>query len=342
MQINRRTFLLSAVAAAACSRRGESSPLEKAVQYLCAQQADDGGFHSATYGLLRSGQSLTPFILDTLLDLPDALVPRKRAVVDRGIEFIKRNTNGDGALGRMDETVDDYPNYATALAVNVLVKAGQKSDANRMVAHLRVQQFTEVNGWLPNYAPYGAWGMGGPIHKPPDTGHVDLSMTRYVMEALRLAGAAHTDPAIEKALMYVSRSQNPDGGFFFSNVNPDINKAGESNGAFLSYGTPTADGLLALRAAGVPEHDDRIVKAIAWLKQHHVPDRAPGFEGTARAAWGAGLRFYYAGVISQAALGLKVLLPPQAPDGSFRNSNTMVKEDDPLIATTLAIHALRV
>jgi hypothetical protein len=343
VRISRRTFLLTAVAASACACRGSGSSLQRAAEYLWAQQADDGGFHSATYGLLRSGQSLTPFVLDTLLTVPESVMPGRPAAVDRALEFIRKHTNVDGALGQMDETAADYPNYATALAVSVFVKAarnGRRQDIMPMVAHLLLQQFTEAHGWKPNYAPYGAWGMGGPVYEPPDTGHVDLSMTRYVLEALRQAGLTSNDPAIAKALVYINRSQNNDGGFYFSAVNPDINKAGEVNGNFISYGTATADGLLALRAAGVPENDERIVKAIAWLKNHHRPERAPGFEGTAREAWGNGLRFYYASAISKCALGLPVTLPPQAADGSFANENKMVKEDDPLIATTFAIHVL--
>jgi hypothetical protein len=52
------------------------------------------------------------------------------------------------------------------------------------------------------------------------------------------------------------------------------------------------------------------------------------------------LRFYYASVISKTSLGLPVTLPPQDEDGSFRNPNKMVKEDDPLIATTFAVQVL--
>jgi len=343
VQINRRTFLLTAAAAAACSRRGNSGPLQKAAQFLWAQQAEDGGFHSSTYGLLRSGQSLTPFVIDALLTVPASSMPVDQAAVDRALAFINKNTNADGALGRMDETAEDYPNYATSLAVAAIVKAGRagpEREISPMVAHLRAQQFTETNGWKREDSPYGAWGMGGPIQRPPDAGHVDLSMTRCVLEALRLAGVVPSDPAITKALVYLERSQNSDGGFYFSTVNPEINKAGEANGSFVSYGTATADGLLALRAAGIPDHDSRTVKAIAWLRDHHQPERAPGFDGTARESWGSGLRFYYAGVISRTALGLPVTLPAQAADGSFRNENKMVKEDDPLIATAFAIHAL--
>src|SRR5213593_2167695 len=161
-QISRRTFLLTAAAAAACSRRENSSPLQRAAQYLWAQQAEDGGFHSATYGLLRSGQSLTPFVLDALLGVSEKVSPANPAGIDRALEFITKHTNAEGALGLMDETAADYPNYATALAVAVAFKArrnGVHLDVQPMVTELLDQQFIETNGWTPGEAVYGAWGM---------------------------------------------------------------------------------------------------------------------------------------------------------------------------------------
>jgi hypothetical protein len=318
--------------------------LRRAAQYLWAQQSEDGGFHSTTYGLLRSGQSLTPFVLLALLDVPDGASLQPRGAVERALTFIKANTNADGALGQMDASAADYPNYATALAVSTLVKArspGYERVIEPMVAQLRAQQFTEANGWTPQDASYGGWGMGGPIHHPPEAGHVDLSMTRYVIEALQLSGAPASDAVMVRALVYLERSQNPDGGFYFSQVNPEINKAGKSSdGRFASYGTVTADGVLALRAAGIPDTDPRITKAIVWLNRHHQPDRAPGFEQGTDRPWDSGLRFYYAHAISRVLPHLPVELPPQAPDGSFRNSNNLVKEDDPLIATAFALYVM--
>jgi squalene-hopene/tetraprenyl-beta-curcumene cyclase len=321
----------------------DSGPLDKAMDYLWAQQSEDGGFHSATYGLLRSGQSLTPFVLNAMLSLPDWTDRAKPAALNRALEFLKRNTNEDGEIGLMDQTAADYPNYATALTVTAMIKAGRSSSDSyigRMVRHLLAQQFSEANDWRAEDAPYGAWGMGGPVHRRPDTGHVDLSMTRCVLEALQAAGVSSTDPAVARALVYLKRSQNLDGGFFFSAVNPEINKAGGEEGNFKSYGTATADGVLALRACGVADSDDRIVRALAWLKGHHRSDHAPGFEGTARESWGSGLRFYYAYVISRAMPDLPIVLPKQDADGGFRNSNKMVKEDDPLIATACALYVL--
>jgi squalene-hopene/tetraprenyl-beta-curcumene cyclase len=250
----------------------------------------------------------------------------------------------------------DYPNYATALAVDALVAAqrGLPAVAHRakvgswtadiapMVAQLRAQQFSEANGWTSDHPAYGGWGMGGAIRRPPDAGHVDLSMTRFVLEGLRASGLDGSDPAMTRARVFLERSQNHDGGFFFSPVIPALNKAGRSAEGFVSYGTTTADGVLALRASGVPDRDDRIAKGIAWLDRNHQSERVPGFdEGESpQASWGAGLRFYYAAAIARVRPQQRVRLPEQADDGSFRNANGRVKEDDPLIATTFAIQMM--
>jgi len=325
----RRYFLGTMFALAGCSRKSGNEALDRAASFLWSQQSEDGGWHSRTYGLLRSGQSLTPFVLDALLDLP-----ARPPGIDRAIGFILKYTNADGALGMMDSAAMDYPNYATGLALRVMIRA-KKPGWEKMVAYLRSQQFTEDGGWHRTDPSYGAWGMGGERRTPPDAGHVDLAMTRYVLEGIAAAGVPTSDPAMQKSLVYLERCQNPDGGFFFSTVNLETNKAGETR----SYGSTTADGVLALRAAGIPETDPRIERAKKWLRDHHPIDRVPGFEGP-REEWASALRFYYAAAVTRAVPGLAVLLPPQKPDGSYHNPSNLVKEDDPLIATAFAIRAL--
>src|SRR5688572_31226685 len=334
---------MTAATAAGCAWRRKRDPLARAAQYLWGQQAADGGFHSATYGLLRSGQSLTPFVLGALLRVPDAMAPAPSGAVDRAIAFIRRHTSADEVVGVTGGNAD-YPNYATALAVDALVAAQRGSwtaDIASMVAQLRVQQFSEANGWTPEHTAYGGWGMGGAIRRPPDAGHVDLSMTRFVLEALRASGVDGSDPAMTRARVFLERSQNHDGGCFFSPVTPAVNKAGSAEG-FVSYGTTTADGVLALRASGVPDSDDRVARGMAWLDRHHQSDRVPGFDEdeSPQASWSTGLRFYYAAAIARVRPQQRVRLPEQADDGSFRNVNGRVKEDDPLIATTFAIQRL--
>src|SRR5258708_26693021 len=124
--------------------------LHKGAAWLWTRQEADGGWHSHTYGLLRSGQSLTPFVLDALLAVPEDAYPQPRANVDRAIAFIRAHTQPDGALGTADREIPDYPKYATALAVSALCRA-RRADWQQqiapMVAYLRLQQLTEQNGW---------------------------------------------------------------------------------------------------------------------------------------------------------------------------------------------------
>jgi hypothetical protein len=141
--------------------------------------------------------------------------------------------------------------------------------------------------------------------------------------------------------VYLDRCQNHDGGFFFSTVNLDTNKAGDVGGKYRSYGTTTCDGILSLRAAGVPANDPRVARAQAWLKKNHLEERAPGFDlEPARMGWSEGLRFYYAAAVTRAMPSLPVQLPVQNDDGSFVNKSNLVKEDDPLIATAFALRVL--
>jgi len=305
-----------------------AGPRERAVGYLWSQQAEDGGWHSKKYGLLRSGQSLTPFVLLALLDA-DPRSPREK--VERAVGFLRRHVNRDGALGLADGMAPDYPNYATALGAMALMRTGHGDEVAPLIAYLRKQQFSEANGWKEDHPAYGGWGMGGDVRTPPEPGHVDLSMTRYVLQALAAAGVKPDDPAMVRAAVFLKRCQNPDGGFFFSPVEPQINKAGDA----VSYGSPTADGILALRAVGQPSE-----AAEAWLLKNHLKETTPGFTMPSRMAWAEGLRFYYAATARQANPALAIQLPAQALDGSFANRLGLVKEDDPLIATTFAVQAL--
>lgn len=341
-----------------CARAPQPT-LPRALAWLWSQQGADGGWHSHTYGLLRSGQSLTPFVLDALLQAPEKDYPQQRDQVDRAIAFIIRHVQANGSLGTADPDIPDYPNYATALAVSAICRAhrnGWREQIAPMVSYLRQQHFTEQNGWHSQDAVYGAWGMGGEPRRPPYTGHVDLSMTRYVLDALRAAGTAESDPAFAAARTFVGRCQNfdpanpsaADGGFFFSTTEAETNKAGQDGDHFRSYGTSTADGVLALLATGHTLDHPRVIAARNWLIRHHRDMRVPGFSGDAYHRWPTGLAFYYSAASARAFRALRVdpgsrvqeaLRLAQRPDGSWRNSENLVKEDDPLIATPFAIIA---
>jgi hypothetical protein len=163
-----------------------------------------------------------------------------------------------------------------------------------------------------------------------------------------------------------------DGGFFFqADRNNDANKAqwtDEKQDSPRSYGTATADGLRAMVAAiGDAEKsvkDERVIAAAAWLEKRDTLAVVPGFppppvpdpktgEVEPFVQWPLALRFYY-----YASLGRAIGFLPaetrekrrtdlrahvagmQHEDGRWENPAHHMRENDPLIATSLALLAL--
>ena len=132
------------------------------------------------------------------------------------------------------------------------------------------------------------------------------------------------------------RCQNEDGGFYFSPVVLSANKGRRGKkGEFNSYGSTTADGILAMLAVGMPPDSPEVQKARDWLVTHHRTDRVPGIPDETPTPWADGLRFYYLSVSARAfrRLGVKeapaghswrkdmveALLKDQRKDGSWSN-----------------------
>ena len=121
---------------------------------------------------------------------------------------------------------------------------------------------------------------------------------------------------------------------------------------YASYATATGDGLLALLAAGVDPSDERVRSARSWLRRHPRLDIAQGIPAGGAESWAASVHYTHLATRSEAwaaaggpggwqrALGER-LLERQQCDGSFINEvGFLMKEDDPLLATGLAVVAL--
>jgi squalene-hopene/tetraprenyl-beta-curcumene cyclase len=369
-------------AATTVAESGDASgSLRRACEYLWSQQAADGGWHSGQYALLRSGQALTPFVLYTLLQVPEVMCTRPAGGVERALEFIRKHVDEHGALGHADPVIAEYPVYSTAYALKCLGLAGTEEDAAlraRMIAFLRSAQLNEANGFARTSPCFGGWGFEKPL-KPGQPGHMDLAHTRRVLDALSdcppcLEGigavrndaqlflhvvqkhpdAANRQPFIEG----FSPATGPvpyDGGFYFSPVVLAANKGREEfqdAKYFRSYATATCDGILALLAAGVPRDDERVVRAIEWLKAHDDLTYPQGVPTDHPEPWGDAIHNYHLAVGAEAYRALRwqgdwkdklarEVSKDQAADGCFRNSaSPLMKEDDPLLCTALAVTAL--
>jgi len=360
----------------------DGSPLGRAAAFLWSQQAKDGGWHSGTYGLLVSGQALTPFILQALLDVPERIVQPPTGGVGRAFDYIRGHVNDRGVLGVHDPDLLEYPNLATSAALACLLRVGAAEDGaaiRRMHDHLASEQFTEPKGFDASMLAYGGWGFGG-THPPGRTGHMDLAHTRRVMQSLRAATA--DDELFERAEVFlrllqkdpaelrdhpvppeteVAADNRPefDGGFYFSPIVLAANKGryelGEQSSQWRSYATATCDGVLALLAAGVSPDDERVEAATAWLQCHprwDYPAGIPVSPDEHPEPWGDAVRFYHYAVRAETYRALDwpgnwredlvdELAPRQRADGSFLNPIfPLMKEDDPLLCTALAVVAL--
>lgn len=359
-----------------------ASPRQKvlaaACRYLWGKQSPDGGWHSETYGILKSGQAWTPFVLFALIDIPDSIVERPVGGVDRGLSFIRSHVNADGAIGLADPDVLEYPNYATAYALRVLIRSGRVEDpplVARMTQYLAGQQCTAVRGYTPDALVFGGWGFGETELPEGSPGYVDLSHTRRVLQALREAG--HQDSAAFAASQVFLRLLQKDsaetrlqpgveskhdvrydGGFYYSPVVLARNKGGRSvdssghDAYYRSYATATCDGALALVASGIPASDHRVADALGWLKQHAALDHAEGIPVDSEEQWGRVMFFYHLLVRSEVYSGfnwqgewkeemIALLAARQNEDGSFSNPyGELNKEDDPILATAMAVMIL--
>ena len=397
MNVTRREFLTAvSIAAATRSFAAELAvpagalALKRAVAFLWSKQHDDGSWRSEVYGMMRTGQALTPFVLDALLAVPAAIAERSTGGVERGLQFLRDHAGQDGCLGRDDPDVLEYPVYSTSYALKCLAKAGDDDDeplAARMLDYLVAAQYAEQHGFTPTAPEYGGWGFD----KPPGQGraaHMDLAHTRHALEGLaaatrrwpRFADATRTardraqdflrvvqkDPQA-KAPQRLSLAESIanavpappappfDGGFYLSPRVLEANKGGLAatpTPHWRSYATATCDGVLALLAAGVLHSDERVTAAAAWLQRHDDVDSPQGIPRDDPEPWGDAVRFYHYAVRGEAYRALDfprqdrvrlatAVAARQRDDGSFKNLvGPLMKEDDPLVATTLAVAGL--
>ena len=339
---------------------------ERAAEYLWSQQGADGGWHSSTHGLLKGGDAYTPYILFHLLEASPAAVQKRRQPVAQALTFIRQRINEAGALGFSDPLILEYPNYATAYGLRVLAQYGATEDAQpvaSMRAYLRDQQFGMRRGLNGDDPEFGGWGFGEAELPHGQAGHVDLSHTRRILQALDQTAGLYEEDAARAFLLHLQNRQlidSPhaayyDGGFHYAPVflaNKGAVTPLDDQTVFHSYATATCDGLLALNAMGVSREDPAVQDGLAWLARNDSLAFPQGIPPNTPASWDRVMFFYHLAV--RAEVYARYSWPPgkrQAmyallaehvrPDGSYLNPlGAPNKENDPLLATTMALIAL--
>ena len=349
--------------------------MQKACNYIFSKQSPDGAWKSEHYGLLKSGQSLTPFILHTLSGSTLQKSQIYEEMVEQAMNYLRRY-NEMGVHGISDPDLLDYPNYSTSYALHCFLRFGNKDDQEgikNMIQYLQNQQFSEGNGFPQNSPVHGGWGFGI-NQKPTLSSFVDLAHTRRILQSLNDANSI-TNQIKSRSEYFLKRLQKRkqvpndsqinwipeygyDGGFFSSPTIAYANKgrtlvdqdSGEKY--FRSYATATCDGLLSMIALGYDLNSTEIKDAKNWLLQNQDWALPSGVPLDDPSPWAESMQFYNLMSLAEVHASLQIsgnwkkdivhfLAKRQTTDGSFINlDGRLMKEDDPLISTTYAIVAL--
>jgi len=209
--------------------------------------------------------------------------------------------------------------YATSVGLMAFHEANASGKYDAVVKEaqgfLRNAQYDEGEGKGRDDPQYGGLGYGDGRSRP------DMSNTSFMIEALRDSGVPADDPALQKALIFVSRCQNlksefndqpfadkvNDGGFIYTSgeVAPPPGRAGrgreaeaekarveakaereELNGGIRSSGSMTYSGFKSMIYAGLQPDDQRVKAAIGYIRKNYTVDENPG-QGK------RGLYYYY-------------------------------------------------
>jgi squalene-hopene/tetraprenyl-beta-curcumene cyclase len=360
------TFIIFMIAAAGFTAEGPDrktwdTVAGKAAQFLKSSQEPDGGWSAkkspgvtgvALTGLLKSGQ-----------------ITVKDPVAEKALKFIENLVNREHKHIAGQDAKVQLQNYVTSINVMALTAANQADKYQGIigdaVTFLKKLQWDEEEGKDPKDDFYG--GAGYDSKSRPD-----LSNTQFFLDAMKEAGISKDDPALKKALVFVSRCQNlkgetndqpwakliNDGSFIYTAATGGVTKVvdkAEADGSLPGYGSMTYAGIKSLIYCGVSKDDARVKKAYEWIQKNYSVDKNPGMP-EARSQWGM---YYYYNTMAKCldVLGIdyvvdakgqkhdwrkditETLAKRQLPDGSFSNvANWM--ESDPNLITGYALMAL--
>lgn len=326
----------------------------RAAAFLKSRQKADGSW-SAERGPGISGLAVT-----ALLRARRA-TPAEPAIV-KGLAYL------EGFISPKSGGLAEGPNsnYVTSIALMAFHEAnlGGKYDAQIKAGqtYLKTLQWDDGENKGQDDAFYGGAGYGG-------RSRPDLSNTSFFLEALRDTGLPADDPALKKAMVFVSRCQNlksefndqpwagkvDDGGFIYTPAAGGVSMAvpdKDANGGLRSYASMTYAGLKSMIYAGLKPDDPRVKAASDYIAKHYSVDENPGLGQ-------AGLFYYYQTFAKALSLVGKptftdaqgkahdwkaeltaALAKRQAPEGSWVNPADRFMEGDPNLVTSYGLLAL--
>jgi squalene-hopene/tetraprenyl-beta-curcumene cyclase len=335
--------------------------VDKAIAYLRTSQAEDGSWN-AKQPIGVTGVVLTGLLRTGRVQAADPMAAK-------ALSYIESLVNAKEGHIAGKKPPPGLQNYATSVNLMALVEAKRADKYKKIIgdatAFLKKLQWDEEEGKNPSDDFYG--GAGYDSKSRPD-----LSNTQMFLDALKEAGVPPDDPALKKALVFVSRCQNlkgeyndqpwadkiNDGSFIYSAAGGGSSKVEGSSPetGLLGYGSMTYAGIKSMIYCGVSKDDPRVKKAFEWIQKHYTVDANPGMP---KVHAHRGLFYYYHTMAKCLdALGIDevvdaegkkhdwraditdALAKRQRPDGSWVNDKDQWMEGDPNLVTGYALLAL--
>lgn len=327
---------------------------EKAVGFLRPRQSPDGSWSGD-----RNEPGITALVVTALLR-SKKLGPADPAI-SKGLGYLEGFVDPKGGLAKAPHSV-----YSTSVALMAFREANRGGRFDGLIQgaqeFLKVNQADETEGKTPADPAYGGSNYGG-------AGRPDLSNTSFMMEALRDSGLPPDDPALRKALVFVSRCQNlksefndqpwagkvADGGFIYvaaGRGEGGAGKAARKDDPIPSNAGMTYAGLKSMIYAGLTPDDVRVKAALGYIAKHYTVEENPG-QGQ------RGLYYYYHTFArALAALGRPTLVDAEGKEhdwksdlvgalakrqeasGGWVNRADRFMEGDPNIVTSYGLLAL--
>lgn len=326
---------------------------DRAIRFLKLTQSADGSWTSSNV------PGITALVTVSLIE--NGVSPEDESVA-RGLKFLRGLAQKDGGIYH-PKTL--HRNYETSISLMTFAAANRNGEYDDLIRNaekfLKGLQWDEDEEQKPEDPGYGGAGYGK--HQRPD-----LSNTSFLIEALKKAGVKADDPAMQKALKFVSRCQNlesehnntkfsakvDDGGFYYTPAAGGTSQAGLTpNGGLRSYASMTYAGLKSMIYAGLKKDDPRVKAALTWIRKFYDLKSNPGMGKQ-------GLFYYYHTFAKTLALLeidvledasgekhnwrqdlVETLARSQRKNGSWINVADRWYEGDPNLVTAYALLALK-
>lgn len=278
--------------------------IARSIEYLRATQDASGGWAVPP---ADSGQPTFPAITGLVINglIMDPAIDASDPAVARGVAFILKHRQPDGGI--YDRIL---PSYNTAICLSALSRINRPEAAEAIepaIRFLRSLQWSEdaidapdeTGRVTPDHPFYGGVGYGR--HGRPDNSNLS-----FFIQAMHDAGLSCDDPAFQRALVFLQRTQMDDrvndapyakgsrqGGFIYATAeNRDTAGKGQSQSAqpmieetlddgtnisrLRAYGSMTYAGFKTMIYANLARDDQRVRLAYDWIRRNYTVEENPG------------------------------------------------------------------